>query len=139
MNSVDTENSQEAVNETEVDAPAKTFTRSNPRHLLFVKSATWVAYLGMITILSWVNATEELGSLARWVVQTLPLLIVLPGMIRGKYRAYSWLCFIIVMYFIPSVMKVMAPQGEWLDSLMLAFCVVIFITSAYTSRWMQRV
>ncbi|MGI1678562.1 MAG: DUF2069 domain-containing protein [Cellvibrionaceae bacterium] len=140
MNNTDTHNAdiKNAATENNEDTTAKPFTPSNPQHLFLVKSATWIAYLGMLAIISWVNLTEETGSWVRWCIQSFPLLMVLPGMIMKKYRAFSWLCFIIVMYFIPSVMKVMDPQGEWLDTLMLVFCIIIFITSAYTSRWMQR-
>ncbi|MGH1469656.1 MAG: DUF2069 domain-containing protein [Cellvibrionaceae bacterium] len=136
MNAIDTNTENTEGNEPDT---AKTFTPSNPQHLLIAKVITCSAYLGMLAIITWVNLTEETGSLTRWCIQSLPLLMVLPGMMLGKYRAYSWLCFIIVMYFIPSVMKVMDPQGEWLDTLMLTLCIIIFITAAYTSRWMQRV
>lgn len=110
----------------------------NPSHLAIAKWTTWLAYAGILGIIIWVNLTEETGSWARWGVQSIPLLLVLPGMLLKKYRAYSWLCFITVMYFIPCVMKVMDPRGDWLDALMLTLSIIIFLSAAFTSRWMQR-
>lgn len=98
-----------------------------------------IAYATIIAILTAVNLTEDTGSLIRWVVQCTPLLVVLPGLLMRRYRAYSWLCFITILYFVPSVVKTMSPQGDWMDPVMLVCTLIIFFGSAMCSRWIQTI
>lgn len=97
-----------------------------------------IAYTGCLVLLTHASLTEDTGSAARWGVQCIPLLVVLPWLLLRHHRAYSWLCFIILMYFIPSVAKVMDPRGDWSHTLLLCFTIIIFFASALASRWLQR-
>ena len=70
-------------------------------------------------------------------MQTVPLLLILPGLIKNRHRSYSWLCFVILIYFTAYVVEVMSPLFVWTDALALALSVVIFTTSMLASRWLQ--
>lgn len=77
-----------------------------------------------------------------WVVlaiQCVPLLALLPNLLSRYYRSYSWLCFVIMLYFIVAVMGAFSSAANILDYTFVALCVVIFITSMMCSRYAQRV
>ena len=69
--------------------------------------------------------------------QSLPLLIVLPGLSRHYYKAYSWLCFITLIYFTAYVVEVGSPLREWTDYLGLILSMLLFISAMFTSRQLQ--
>ena len=70
-----------------------------------------------------------------WAVHALPLLLCLPGMLRGNYRSYTWLSFLILMYFLSSVEGVFAPESSHYHSVSLVLVVVIFIACVLIIRW----
>ncbi len=70
--------------------------------------------------------------------QTIPLLAFLPGMIQNVYRAYSWLCFILLFYFIFAVQSVFSSISDTGDYIFLSLIVLLFVTSMLASRWLQR-
>jgi uncharacterized membrane protein len=80
---------------------------------------------------------RESGSWQLWLVQTLPLAIFIPGLLRQRYRTYSWICFAILMYFTWSVTNAMAPWARWWDLLIVLLTVSIFISAMMVSRWLQ--
>ncbi|WP_111641271.1 DUF2069 domain-containing protein [Marinimicrobium alkaliphilum] len=84
------------------------------------------------------NLTFPGGSFKLWVVQTLPLAVILPGLIRDHYRVYSWLCFIILVYFIWAVTNVMSPVVHVYGYIVLVLSVIVFVGAMMTSRWKQR-
>ena len=100
----------------------------------FITMAAYAALLLQFTIL---NVTEDTGSITRWVMQCLPLLLVLPGIIAQRHKSYSWLCFILLMYFTAYVVEIGSPLFTWTDTTALSFTVIMFIGAMLTSRWIQ--
>ncbi len=74
-----------------------------------------------------------------WVVQLLPLVILIPGLRRGNPRTYIWLCFVLLAYFIKGVDGIVSPSRAWIDYVTLAVSVVLFITAMITSRWISMI
>jgi len=72
-------------------------------------------------------------------IQAIPLLLLLPGLISQYYRVYSWLCFVILLYFVVAVMGAFASTAKISDFVFLSFTVVLFIVSMMCSRYAQRV
>lgn len=72
------------------------------------------------------------------ILQILPLLALLPGMIKKWYRSYSWLCFIVLFYFIFAVQLVLSNGRDLTDFIFTGLIVLLFISSMMTSRWLQR-
>lgn len=102
--------------------------------------AATYASLGLLLLvfLAW-NFVRESGP--NWVVfavQVLPLAMLLPGMISGHYRSFSWLCFVILIYFIKAVDGVAMSDATLMDSVFLVLTIVVFIAAMLTSRWAQR-
>lgn len=77
-------------------------------------------------------------SIIIWCLQCVPLLILIPSMLRKNPRSYIWLCFIILVYFIALVERVMSPSRNWLNMFQLFLVSSIFITAMFTSRWLQQ-
>jgi len=99
---------------------------------------TLIAYALLLIQLTALNITdEEFGSVARWFMQCVPLLLPLPGIILQHYKSYSWLCFILLLYFTVYVVEIGSPLYAWQDATGLALTVVAFIGAMMTSRWLQ--
>lgn len=99
---------------------------------------TFSCYTALLVLFAGLNLLRQEGSVSTWLMQTLPLLVVLPGLLQNKHRSYSWLCFVILIYFTAYVVEVMSPLFVWSDALALALSVVIFIAAMLASRWLQR-
>lgn len=71
-----------------------------------------------------------------WLVAILPLAIFIPGLINPHHRTYSWLCFVLLMYFLFLVPLLMSYWSltYWLMTILVT---VLFITAMMTSRWLQ--
>lgn len=108
-----------------------------PLNLVSGRILSWISYLTLILLFTTINLTRDNGSFARWLIQCLPLLIFLPGLLRQTHRAYSWLCFVTLFYFISGVTNTMSPTGAWSDIVMLVAASALFIGAAFTSRWLQ--
>ncbi|WHI50025.1 DUF2069 domain-containing protein [Microbulbifer sp. MLAF003] len=70
-----------------------------------------------------------------WTIQTVPLLLVLPGLIKQRYRSYLWLCFILLLYITTSIVDVMMPTRGWQDGVMAALSLILFFSAMMSSRW----
>ncbi len=83
------------------------------------------------------NITSPRGSLTLWLVQCLPLLMFVPGLVKHYYRTYSWLCFVLLFYFTAFTVDAMSPLRDWVDYLGVGLSVVMFISAMMASRWRQ--
>ncbi len=72
-----------------------------------------------------------------WVVQLLPLVILIPGLRQGNPRTYIWLCFVLLAYFIKGVDGIVSPSRAWIDYVTLTVSVVLFVTAMIASRWIS--
>jgi uncharacterized membrane protein len=74
-----------------------------------------------------------------WVFWIGPLLVFLPGLLRGAWKTYLWLCFVLLVYFMVTVGELFdtrtADAGEWLE---LALNVILFNAAMFYARWRQR-
>lgn len=105
----------------------------------FAVAATAASYAALILLFAIWNFVRASGP--SWVIfgaQVLPLLALLPGLWQRYYRSYSWLCFVILFYFIKGVEGVFMSNAIWIDSVFLALTVTTFIAAMLASRWLQR-
>jgi uncharacterized membrane protein len=72
------------------------------------------------------------------MMHLLPLLLFLPGMLRGNPRSYIKLCFILLLYFMLSVANMFIPEYGWYPWLETAVLVVLFVAAMMHARWRQR-
>ncbi len=98
---------------------------------------TWASFGALIGLFALNNLMASDGSLRFFLVQTVPLIIFVPGMVRRRYKTFSWLCFATLLYFTAYVVEVGAPSRTQGDSIALGLTVVLFIAAMLSSRWLQ--
>jgi uncharacterized membrane protein len=117
-----------------------------PIRLLWGERLTGLSLGGLVLLFTWLNLTGEQGSILRWLVQCVPLLIFIPGLLHNSHRSYSWLCFVALIYMIPAITQVVMalgyrdaeqPPDHWSDIVMLLLVVTLFFAATLTSRWLQ--
>lgn len=107
--------------------------------LVIARNLTFALYGAiLIAFCAWQLTRPGGPSYFPWIVQMVPLLIFLPGLLRNNPRAYIGLCFVLLLYFIKAVEGVFSPARAWIDYALLTLTVVLFIVSMLTSRWLQR-
>ncbi|WP_019602718.1 DUF2069 domain-containing protein [Teredinibacter turnerae] len=119
-------------------SPPKPIPHLNTK-LRFSLIATYVGLAALILLFFAWNFLRHSGP--NWVVfiaQSLPLAALLPGMLTGYYRSFSWLCFVILIYFVKAVDGALISTAGYLDILFLILTVYIFIAAMLASRWSQR-
>ncbi|MDN3640456.1 DUF2069 domain-containing protein [Simiduia curdlanivorans] len=101
----------------------------------------WALALGATAILLLSALVEYLvepsARLSLLLLQSIPLLLFVPGMWVKHYRTFSWLCFVVLFYFIVAVTQVMSPMANGYGWVNLIASVVLFNAAMMTSRWLQ--
>jgi uncharacterized membrane protein len=96
----------------------------------------WICLCGLLLTFTITNLMRESGSIKMLLTQLLPLLLFIPGLLKNFHRTYSWLCFVVLMYFIAIVPLLMSRW--WIsDWILLIFICILFIAAMMTSRWVQ--
>jgi uncharacterized membrane protein len=68
-------------------------------------------------------------------VKLVPLLLVLPGLIRDNLRSYVWLCFIDLFYFTRATVDTVLLPGHWQHLLPLTLSVLVFCSALLYIKW----
>ncbi|WP_346836964.1 DUF2069 domain-containing protein [Microbulbifer sp. SAOS-129_SWC] len=97
----------------------------------------WLCYCGLLLLFVVRNLFLPGGSLALWLVQTVPLLLVLPGLLKRHFRAYLWLCFILLLYITNGALHVTMPGRDWQHGILLVLSLTLFFSAMMTSRWQR--
>ena len=92
----------------------------------FSRHGVLFSLIALVLIFTLENWLKQPLSISRWLVQIIPLLAFLPSLLSNKLRAYQWLCFVILLYFIIGVLNIFTP-GKLINGIMLTlFCVLLF-------------
>jgi uncharacterized membrane protein len=94
--------------------------------LLLVVRTAGVETLGLASILTLVG------------LQLAPLLMLAPGLLRGAHRAYLWLCFVLMLFFLLAVDRIARGGPATLDVLEIAVQVTLFVAAMMFARWRAR-
>ncbi|MCO1334037.1 DUF2069 domain-containing protein [Microbulbifer sp. OS29] len=105
------------------------------RKLKIALNINWFCYIGLLLLFAARNLFLEGGSIPFWLLQTVPLLLVLPGLIEQRYRSYLWLCFILLLYITASIVDVMLPTHGWQDGVLMVLSLILFFSAMMSSRW----
>lgn len=100
-------------------------------------ASTLISYALLLLVIAVNNIVRADGSIKYWLLQSIPLLIFVPGIIKRHFRTYSWMCFVILIYFIHYADKLSTDPGSIINWLAIALTVVLFNGAMMTSRWMQ--
>lgn len=84
--------------------------------------------IGLLLILSVPLVLGENASIGLWLMQCIPLLLTLPGVLKRHSRALQWLGFLVLFYFIQGVLQTFGASTlqRWLGILTLVFCLTLF-------------
>lgn len=109
----------------------------------FARRATLGAFgllLLMIAINRWLVPVGDdwRTNITIWLIQSVPLLIFLPGLWRGTVSTYAWLSFVVLIYFAGAVTQLFLPQWRALDTIILILTVAVFVFALLFIRWRAR-
>jgi len=106
------------------------------KKLTLARYVTWSSFI--LFILSLFGGSYLSGTpVSLLVFISLPLIFLLPGMLRENYKSLSMLSFVTLLYFIPLVVNVMSPDYDASDVASLVLICILFTASMMFSRWKQ--
>lgn len=102
-----------------------------PQSLQQSKLAVLVACYGLLLTFL-VGSIAAIGQLSLatpviWLIQTVPLLIFMPGLHRGRPRSYAWVSFVVLLYFMHGVLAAFDPARRLLGIIEIFLCVFLFV------------
>jgi uncharacterized membrane protein len=93
-------------------------------------------YIALLVVFTLNYFIDENVRLATWLVSMFPLLIFIPGLLKPKHRTYSWMCFVLLMYFL-FIIPLLMSSWHWTYWIMTILVSTLFIAAMMTSRWLQ--
>ncbi|MFZ1292921.1 MAG: DUF2069 domain-containing protein, partial [Pseudomonadales bacterium] len=117
-------------------------TGSLHRRVLLAQRVALACYAMLILLLSievfGIVRLEPASRAFWWVISIGPLIVFLPGLLRGAWKTYLWLCFVLLAYFmftVDELFRTPADSREWLE---LLCNVILFNAAMFYARWRQR-
>jgi|TARA_B100000315_G_scaffold237487_1_gene254321 uncharacterized membrane protein len=88
------------------------------------------SYYGLIVYFG-INSAFAVGFgnaslLIIWFIQVFPLLLFAIGLHRQRVRTYTWLCLVVLLYFMHGVLVLFDPLRVWLGVMEVNLCVALF-------------
>lgn len=81
---------------------------------------------------------EKQPNTTMWIIQLLPLAILLPGLLRGGHRSYALLCFVVMIYFMAAVINAFTPGYTWPPYVEITLVTIIFVAALIYARYIRR-
>jgi uncharacterized membrane protein len=115
--------------------------KKNGRRAEWMRKGALLATLLLLAVIALQTLIAPSGNrqpnIIVWLVLSLPLLVFLPGLLRGGVRSLAWLSFVSMLYFAQAVTAVFAVPGpstvlELVASVVLFTCTLLFV------RWRAR-
>ena len=103
---------------------AMLFALRRLRFTVLLGCYTLVGFFAAVAVLS-----LEIGLPARlfiWFLQSLPLLLFLPGLHRCHLRTYLWCSLAALIYFVHGVMVAFEPARRWTGLVEILLCALLF-------------
>ena len=102
---------------------------------LQLRAAQLMSIFLLILLMSFYQLSLPGGPLVKiWLMQTIPLFILVPGIYQLKRRSYQFMGFVILLYFIRSTTNILSGDPAFIDYGILGLSVLIFILSMLASR-----
>lgn len=109
--------------------------RGRPSSIALI--AVWAGWL-VLLVQQVADAWQQQLPWVIWLGKLLPLLIFLPGMLKGNLRSFIWLCFVSLLYFIALVERLFALPGNPQAVTGMVAVVTLFIAAMMYVRWRAR-
>jgi len=112
-----------------------TFARFKPAWWQIFALISYYA-LVLTLLLNSLVMTTGLGitTLVIWLLQAFPLIVFAPALHRNKQRAFAWLSFVTLMYFVHAVLVAFDPRRTIVGLLEIAACCALFTALIFYLR-----
>jgi uncharacterized membrane protein len=100
------------------------------------RMTVWATYAGLILMFIVMNLLGKSSNFALLAFQILPLMLFIPGLLKNSHRTYSWLCFVVLMYFV-AIIPLLMTRWWMTDWILVTLICVLFVAAMMTSRWVQ--
>ena len=77
----------------------------------WLRVGLWIG-LVLLAITLLIDGIRRAVPLPVWGLWFLPLLVLVPGLLRDRLRSYAWLCFVALLYFVAAVQRLFAEPGR---------------------------
>lgn len=95
-----------------------------------------VLSLGLLVLFTLPLLLPGSGSIGWWLMQVLPLALLLPRLHLAQRRPLQWLGFLVLFYFTVGVLQIFdsSPSQRWLGAATVLCCCVLFVAAIVRSR-----
>lgn len=100
--------------------------------------ASWVLLALLIINLVVTHLIDGINPLFRIAVSCFPLIILVPGLLKGRRRSASLLCFALLLYFIVFVSALGVPGNLVSEIISTTLTTLLFTSSMMFSTWQYR-
>lgn len=113
------------------------FTRKAEIALALTKILLLVLIIFISGWTLWISPMPLAKGLTIALIQVLPLILFLPGILKGRQRTAVWLCFVILVYFCGGVIWTTStePMVWWLGFGQGVMSLLLFATAMLFVRW----
>ncbi|MBL4584056.1 MAG: DUF2069 domain-containing protein [Pseudomonadales bacterium] len=112
---------------------------SSPLSVRICRTISALSYVLLIGILFWFIATgANAADGFPWKVLAfylLPLLIFIPGLLKGTDRTHAWMCFVVLVYFTLGILELFSRTNKLEGAFITLFSTTLFISSTLYIRW----
>ncbi len=108
------------------------------------RSILLLSYLGLILILlastfasggEHTVGTSIAAPIVIWLFKCIPLLIFIPGLIKGGHKTASWLSYVTMIYFVLAILLMFTAGVDIWGTLMPIDTLILFIAATLYTRW----
>lgn len=112
--------------------------------LSITKSLLLISYIGLLAVLmgstfasggEHTKGTSIAAPIVLWIFKCLPLLIFIPGLIKGNHKTASWLSYVTMIYFVLAVLLMFTSGADIWGGLMVLTTSMLFIATMLYTRW----
>ena len=106
------------------------------------RAATLFSYFGLILFLTaWyllIAPPPTANPYVIWLLQTLPLMLFFPVILKKYLRGHIWLCFVLCVYFMHAVVIAMSNHNSLLGLIESLLVAALFIAAMMFARWKSK-
>lgn len=83
---------------------------------------------------------DDNASIGFWLMQCLPWLLLLPGLLHGNPRSLQWLGFLVLFFFTVGILQVFSsvPTDRLLGLATILLCAILFAAAIVSLRHRRR-
>lgn len=106
-----------------------------PERITLSRRVTLISYIALMLSLVASNISATSTNLAVLAFQAVPLLIFLPGLVKGNTRSHVWLGCLLLVYSTKFISDLVVSGGALLSLLQTVFGVSLFAAAMLYVRW----